>query len=129
MPYTIAIVGCRDFEDYERFRAEVTVFIDEVLCRNFCDTLIISGGCRTGADDMAFNLCRKENIPFTEYPADWATHGKAAGPIRNRKMAEACDECIAFWDGVSRGTRNMIEQCAKLGKKVTVIGIGNGNEV
>lgn len=41
-------------------------------------------------------------------PADWEAHGKAAGPRRNRKMAEYAAAVIALWDGKSRGTRNML---------------------
>jgi hypothetical protein len=33
----------------------------------------------------------------------------AAGPIRNRLMAENADVLIAFWDGLSKGTASMIK--------------------
>ena len=52
-------------------------------------------------------------------------HDKAAGPIRNRQMAEYADYLIAFWDGESRGTRNMIETMKKLGKHGVVIRYDN----
>jgi hypothetical protein len=54
------------------------------------------------------------------FPADWKTHGKAAGPIRNRQMAKNAEALIALWDGNSRGTKNMIETATKLGLKVYV---------
>ena len=55
---------------------------------------------------------------------DWNKHGKAAGPIRNRQMAEYADCLIAVWDGKSRGTKNMIDEMNKLMKPVFLIWIG-----
>lgn len=39
---------------------------------------------------------------------------------RDRVMAEACDVCVAVWDGQSRGTRLTAEYARKLGKPVTI---------
>ena len=36
-------------------------------------------------------------------------------------MAKEATEGIIFWDGVSRGTWNMIQQLRKYKKKVTII--------
>lgn len=41
--------------------------------------------------------------------------GKAAGPIRNAQMAKYASEgakgiLVAFWDGKSKGTKNMIQE-------------------
>ena len=60
------------------------------------------------------------NLPLQIYRADWETHGRAAGPIRNRKMAENASALIALWDGASRGTKNMIETAQKKGLLVYV---------
>ena len=49
-------------------------------------------------------------------PAEWNTYGKAAGPIRNRRMAEYGDFAIIFWDGVSAGSLNMMEEMDRLNK-------------
>lgn len=44
-----------------------------------------------------------------EYPALWNKYGRAAGPIRNRQMAEVADVCVLFpCQGVeNRGTKDM----------------------
>lgn len=49
----------------------------------------------------------KSNKSFTTkiFYARWDMFGKAAGPIRNRAMAEYADACILFPGG--RGTANM----------------------
>jgi hypothetical protein len=57
------------------------------------------------------------------FPADWGTFGKRAGPIRNKQMLEEGkpDLVIAFWDGNSPGTKNMIDQAQAKGISVKVI--------
>ena len=50
-------------------------------------TLLIEGGAR-GADYMARKFAEWADIPVKTFDADWAAHGKAAGPIRNRRMLE-----------------------------------------
>lgn len=61
-----------------------------------------------------------KGIPTQRYPADWALYGKAAGAIRNRKMAENSDALVAVYDGKSPGTKNMIDEAKKVGLKVYV---------
>lgn len=78
---------------------------------------IISGGA-PGVDSCIAMYCLDRGIPFNEYQAYWKEHGKAAGPIRNKVMAETGDELLLIWDGESPGSKNMKEQMLKLGKHV-----------
>ena len=80
---------------------------------------IVSGGAR-GVDGAGEWWAEYRRIPVKRFPADWARHGKAAGPIRNREMAEYADALIAVWDGKSKGTANMILEMHRLGKPVFV---------
>lgn len=48
-------------------------------------------------------------------PADWFKHGRAAGLIRNEKMAQMATHLLALWNGESPGTRDMIETADKYG--------------
>jgi predicted polyphosphate/ATP-dependent NAD kinase len=70
-------------------------------------TTLIHGGAR-GADEGAAMWGKSEGLRVLAFPADWKKHGKAAGPIRNRKMIEEGkpDAVIAFAGG--RGTANMV---------------------
>jgi hypothetical protein len=70
-------------------------------------TEIVSGGA-SGVDAMAEEYAVKRGIDLAVIKAEWDTHGKSAGPIRNRKMAEISESLLAIWDGESRGTANMI---------------------
>lgn len=71
---------------------------------------VVHGDAR-GADTLAKEWAQRAAIPrrveVEAHPADWSKHGKRAGPIRNRKMADVgADLCIAFPGG--RGTSDMI---------------------
>ena len=90
---------------------------------------LITGGCPSGADQMAWDWfvnseAGKRCGSFTEFRADWDTHGKSAGPRRNREMADYAGKdaiCVAFrTKGRSPGTDNMISEARKVGMKVIV---------
>lgn len=80
-------------------------------------TQVIHGDA-LGIDRAAGRVC-EGTYRVRAVPADWSL-GKAAGPIRNRKMAEMADALIAIWDGKSRGTKNMIETAERRGLKVFI---------
>lgn len=83
------------------------------------DTIIVSGGAR-GVDSYAEQAARGCGLPLTLFLADWATHGKAAGFIRNKLVVDEADRVVAFWDGESRGTANALKQARVLGKQIEI---------
>ena len=111
----IITAGGRDFGDY-RLLADT---LDSLLTELETDDItIVSGGCR-GADTLGERYASEHGIPIKVFPADWKTWGRAAGPIRNRQMAEFASAghgiLIAFWDGKSRGTASMIRLAGQYG--------------
>ena len=108
----VIIAGGRDINDFD-------ILLDAVEESQFEITTVISGGAR-GVDHMGEIFAEEMNLNLKIFRADWETNGRAAGPIRNRKMAENADALIAIWDGKSRGTKNMIETAKKLGLLVYV---------
>lgn len=65
-------------------------------------------GLATGPDTLGMLWARQNNIPVEFFPADWKKYGRSAGMYRNALMADAAEGLIALWDGVSKGTANMI---------------------
>lgn len=57
-----------------------------------------------GVDAFVRGWAAHNNIPFEVYRADWKQFGKAAGPIRNRKMIAGADILYAFPGG--KGTKD-----------------------
>lgn len=83
-------------------------------------TCVVSGGCR-GVDASGEVWAGKHNVPCVRYPAQWSTHGRAAGPIRNAEMADNADALVCVWDGKSRGTRDMLDRAIAKGLLVYVL--------
>ena len=79
---------------------------------------IVSGGCPTGVDASAKNYASNKCMGYKEFPADWNKNGKAAGPIRNKQIAEYSDCLLLIWDGESKGSLSMKNEMLKLGKPV-----------
>ena len=117
----IIIAGSRNMTDYGLMKKTWADYLKRHgLEAN--EVNIISGGA-PGADSLAERLAKEEGIPITVINADWKKHGRAAGPIRNRAMAERADALLAFLQENSKGTANMIQQAKKHGLEVTIINI------
>lgn len=101
----VIIAGSRHFTNYEFVKKTVDDFI---AIAGIEVEEIVSGGAR-GVDTLGERYAREHNYPLKRFPADWIRYGRAAGPIRNKQMAEYADVLIAFSSG-SRGTENMISQ-------------------
>jgi len=80
-----------------------------------CPTEIVSGCCQ-GADRSGESYAAYHGIPVKRFPADWQTHGKAAGPIRNKAMAAYADAAALFPGG--RGTESMYKEAKAAGIKI-----------
>ncbi len=105
-PYRVIIAGSREFGDY----ALLCEKCDGLLCqKQGTHQIIIISGTARGADQLGERYAHERGYAVEKYPADWNRDGKAAGPIRNAQMAKVADALIAFWDGNSRGTQNMID--------------------
>lgn len=117
-PQTIKLIvaGGRDFSNEELLISTLCKFADSTP-----DAVEIVSGMAKGADLIAYEFARNNRIVCHSFPADWETYGKSAGFRRNAEMADFADRLLAFWDGESRGTKNMIELMKIKGKPVEVI--------
>lgn len=105
-------------------------------------TEVVSGGAR-GVDTLAVDWAKRNKVPYIVKKADWNNlnvpgaevvidpkddspgpayryYNRRAGLQRNEEMGRYADALVAIWDGVSNGTRHMIEFMKGLGKKVYV---------
>lgn len=108
----VIVAGSRECTDVESVKNAIAEFGPSTI------TELVHGGCR-GVDTIAHDLWEGVG-PIKVFRADWAKHGRAAGPVRNREMAEYADALIAVWDGKSRGTKNMIDEMKSRGKRTFV---------
>lgn len=101
------IAGSRTIKDFKLLKKVVDL-------SDFKPSEIISGGAY-GVDRLGEDYARLAYIDLVVFHANWHKHGRAAGPIRNERMAQYASSdpskpggLICLWDGVSRGTKSMI---------------------
>lgn len=111
----VIIAGGRNFNDYNKLKK-----VCDHLLKNQSNIEIVSGTAR-GADQLGERYAKETGYKLKKFPADWKKYGKLAGYKRNIQMANYADALIAFWDGKSKGTRNMIDISKQLKIKNRVI--------
>jgi hypothetical protein len=114
----ILIAGGRDYVDYQRLQE----FVDETICslnHNYETITIISGMAR-GADMLGVQYAIQNGYKVIKFPAQWNAYGKRAGFIRNQQMLDYLKTSqdngmvIAFWNGVSSGTKHTINTAKQM---------------
>lgn len=121
------VAGSRGYDDYPFFSKamfdHITRFGDKKIA-------FISGGAPTGADALIIRWCEEHSYPYYVENADWDNidapgavvrykQGKPynvlAGYWRNSEMAKLATDLVTFYDGVSKGTRHMVDAASKRG--------------
>lgn len=107
----VLVCGGRDYTDRES--------VWEALGRANAEW-IVQGGAR-GADRLAKQWAAFYQRKRVEYPADWATYGKAAGTIRNQRMlTDSRPNLVVAFPG-GRVTSDMVRRARKAGVPVQEI--------
>lgn len=83
-------------------------------------TEIISGGAN-GIGRCAKEFAVKNNIRYTEFLFEYKIHGRYAQLKRNLEIIDNADFVLTFWDGKSRGTKFVIDNCRKINKPIRVL--------
>lgn len=113
--FAVIIAGTRTFSDYRLLQERCDYYFSSKK-----PTSIVCGEAR-GADSLGKRYAQEHGIKVDSFPADWDTYGRKAGYIRNAQMADNADALIAFWDGKSRGTANMISLARENGLLVRIV--------
>lgn len=129
----IIIAGGRDFKDAE--------LLDEIMFNNLKDfdpeEIQIVSGMAGGADKLGYDWAKSYNLDVKEFPANWLDfnakpcklkrgssgrlYNVLAGFNRNQQMADYADELVAFFDGESSGTKDMIKRAKFARLKLLVV--------
>ena len=114
------ISGSRDFPD----KGLAYVIFRQQFCPG---DLVIHGGAR-GVDTWADEAAEYRACEIQVWPADWDRHGKSAGIRRNRGMLDEAyamkGRALILWDGVSHGTKHMLDLVERVGMPLTLIRAG-----
>lgn len=84
---------------------------------NYLPDITVISGCARGADQIGIDFATVNWTGLDQFPADWKTHGKAAGHLRNQQMLDSgVDIAVQFPGG--KGTADMRRRLDKAGVKV-----------
>ena len=118
----VIIAGSRGFNDYDL----LVKTVEDTLKEPF---VLVCGGAK-GADSLGEQYAKMKGYPIERYLPKWSdlnaencvikynkygAYNAMAGNNRNKEMLEAVLKnedgglLIAFWDGKSKGTKNMID--------------------
>lgn len=113
--HKLIIAGSRCYSEESDYKnlCDGIKLIDETLGLKVIEVV---SGTAPGVDRHGERWASEHEIPVRRFPADWEKDKKAAGHIRNRKMAEYATAAVLQWDGISPGTAGM-KQCMESLKK------------
>lgn len=113
----LGVVGSRNFDDYTLVKESL-----EPLLGLFPITTIVSGGAR-GADRLGEKFAKEYNLQMEVYKpqADSYYAFARAAKERNIEIVKASDIVVAFWDGISTGTKHTIDVCRAFKKQCIII--------
>ena len=122
----VIIAGSRSIKDYA-FVRQILNHVCQIY--SIIPSEIVSGKAKRGIDKLGERWAEENGVPVKPFPADWDNlaapgavvrtnnfgkqYNVRAGYDRNQEMAEYGDVLIAIWDGVSNGTKDMVERARK----------------
>lgn len=105
----VAVIGSRGITNFD-----LSKYLPEGT------TELVSGGA-SGVDTVAQRYADKTGMPIKVFLPKYNLYpGKIAPLKRNLEIIAYADIVLAFWDGRSRGTAHVIENCRKNSKRVEV---------
>lgn len=107
----LAIVGSRNLQISN---SDIDKYISPEI------TEIVSGGA-DGVDTCGKKYAEENNIKYTEFLPEYKKYGRCAPLKRNIIISEYCDSAMIFWDGISNGTKHIIDSLKKQNKPFIVI--------
>lgn len=136
----VCVAGSRNLFKFVSKQDAINQLIEKLdeLGLEHAHQFAIVNGMAAGGDEVGGILCAlNPDIAHIQMPAKWddleaepcviktgrygRQYNALAGYNRNAKMREIAHILIAFWDGKSRGTKEMIDECRKAGIEVHVI--------
>ena len=118
--FKVVVAGGRDFDNPNMLDRCLRKYLANYMHNPSTSLEIVCGGAR-GADSLGRDWANALGVPVALFEADWNTHGKKAGILRNIEMGDYADGLILFWDGQSKGSKHMLEYMRSLGKPVRVV--------
>lgn len=110
----VIIAGTRSFDNYDLLKEKCDFYLSSLD-----NPVIVTGDCK-GADKLGQKYAEEKWYSQVVLPANWKV-GKRAGPERNERMAKIAKYLIVFWDGKSKGSKQMISAARSHGLNVKIV--------
>lgn len=133
MTYRLVVAGSRGITQYKDVWQGI---VDSKFWHLHRERLVIVSGMAPGVDRLGVEFARRNGLKWDEMPADWDNlsapgaiikynkwgnpYNANAGFTRNIEMGKSAQGLCAIWDGVSPGTKQMIDWSYANGKDVHV---------
>jgi hypothetical protein len=117
------IAGSRDGVAYlDVYRA-----MQQAAAQGLMPDIIVCGACPgdASADMVGDRWAQQHGICANYHPAAWGKHGRAAGPIRNAKMASVADAAVVVHHGTP-GSANMLREARARALPVVEVDLRQG---
>lgn len=118
--YRVIIAGSSGFDDYTLFENKCNHFLSEKIKTH---NIIILSGTSYRISSIINWYSYEHNLITIPFDAEWGKYGQCAGNISNEKMINCADAVIAFWDGKSKFTKNLIDMAKAKGLPTVVVRI------
>ncbi|HEY6493290.1 MAG TPA: SLOG family protein [Trebonia sp.] len=101
--FRLLITGSRDWLDRQRINGALDAILAQCQMQPRKTLVVVHGDAPRGADAIARRWASVKlgataaDVREERHPADWGTHGKRAGMVRNAEMVSAgADLCLAY---------------------------------
>jgi len=121
--YRVLVTGSRDWMDRQAVADALIAVEMGAWCHpSFGRFVLVHGGAK-GLDAMAAEWAeQRQGWAVEAHPADWRTHGRRAGPIRNAHMVSlGAGLCLGFPMPGRRGTWDCIKKACDAGIPIRVV--------
>lgn len=119
MMYKVIVAGGRSFSDYNLLKDKLDYYLKDKIMQGYKITIV--SGTANGADKLGERYATEKGYKIERYPANWDKYKKAAGYRRNVQMSEVANACVVFWDGISPGSKHMIDISNNKGLPLRVV--------
>ena len=106
--YKVIVAGGRDFADYAYLKEKLDEVFASLGDLDSHPIEIISGMAK-GADTLDIRYAEEHKLTIVLYPANLKIYPIISFILRNMNMLMTATHLVAFWDGKSHVTKNMIE--------------------
>jgi hypothetical protein len=112
----VLVTGSRNWLSESRLCWEL-----DAIRADWSHMVVVHGGAK-GADAMANDWARRNDVPVEVHKAQWSRWGKRAGLYRNVEMVVAgADVCLAFIRDGSRGATHCASVAAAAGVPLIIV--------